>query len=54
MLKKIGHESSGSQVVKSQKISVFIVLSRWISSSSGYRLSKSNCTQTFIICKNSK
>ena len=35
MLKKIGHEPSGGQIVKSQKISVFIMLSCWISSSNG-------------------
>ena len=33
MLKKIGHEPSGGQIVKSQEISVFIMLSCWISSS---------------------
>ena len=33
VLKKIGHEQSGGQIVKSQEISVFIMLSCWISSS---------------------
>ena len=40
MLKKIGHEPSGGQIVKSQEISVFIMLSCWISSSNGNHLSK--------------
>ena len=35
MLKKIGREPSGDQIVKSQEISVFIMLSCWISSSNG-------------------
>ena len=33
VLKKIGHEQSGGQIVKSQEISVFIMLSCWIASS---------------------
>ena len=33
VLKKIGHEQSGGQMVKSQEIGVFIMLSCWISSS---------------------
>ena len=31
VLKKIGHEQSGVQIVKSQDISVFIMLSCWMS-----------------------
>ena len=29
VLKKIGHEQSGGQIVKSQEISIFIMLSCW-------------------------
>ena len=39
VLKKIGHEQSGGQIVKSQEVSVFIMLSCWISSSSWNHLS---------------
>ena len=35
MLKKIGYEPSGGQIVKSQKISVFIMLFCWINSRMG-------------------
>ena len=38
MLKKIGHEPSGGQIVKSQEISVFIMLSCWTSSSNWIHL----------------
>ena len=31
VLKKIGHEQSGGQIVKSQEMSGFIMLSCWIS-----------------------
>ena len=51
VLKKIGHEQSGGQIVKSQEISVFIMLSCWISSSNWNHLSRPNCTQTLILCK---
>ena len=51
VLKKIGHEQSGGQIVKSQEISVFIMLSCWISSSDWNHLSKPNCTQTLVLCK---
>ena len=51
VLKKIGHEPSGGQIVKSQEISVFIMLSCWISSSNENHFSRPNCTQTLIICK---
>ena len=40
VLKKIGHEQSGGQIVKSQEISVFIMLSCWISSSNWNHLSR--------------
>ena len=40
VLKKIGREASGCQIVKSQKISVFIMLSCWISSNNGNRISR--------------
>ena len=46
VLKKIGHEPSGGQIVKSQGISVFIMISCWISSNNGNHLSRPNCTQT--------
>ena len=36
---EIGHEPSGFQIVKLQKLSVFIILSCWINSSNGNRLS---------------
>ena len=51
MLKKIGHKPSGGQIVKSQKISVFIMLSCWISSSKDNRLKGLNGTQRNILCK---
>ena len=51
VLKTIGHEQSGGQIVKSQEISVFIVLSCWISSSHWNHLSRLNCTHTLILCK---
>ena len=51
MLKKIVHEPSGGQIVKSQEISIFIMLSCWISSSNRNHLSRPNCTQTLILCK---
>ena len=50
MLKKISHEPSGGQLVKSQKIGVFIMLSCWISSSNGNGLSRPKCAQTLILC----
>ena len=46
VLKKIGHDPNGGQIVKSQEITVFIKLSCWISSGNGNRLSIPNCTQT--------
>ena len=49
VLKKIGHEQSGGQIVKSQEISVFIMLSCWISSSNWNHISRLNCTQTSIL-----
>ena len=49
VLKKIGHEQSGGQIVKPQEISVFIMLSCWISSSNWNHISRSNCTQTPIL-----
>ena len=51
VLKKIGHEQSGGQIVKSQEISVFILLSCWISASNWNHLSRPNCTQTLILCQ---
>ena len=48
---KIGHEPSGGQIVKSQEISVFIMLSCWISLSNENHFSRPNCTQTLILCK---
>ena len=51
VLKKIGHEPSGDQIVKSQEISVLIMLSWWISSSNENPLNRPNCTQTLILCK---
>ena len=47
--KKIGHKPSRGQIVKSQKICVFIMLSCWISSSNGNLLSRPNGTQTLIL-----
>ena len=44
MYKKIGHGPSGGQIVKFQKISVFIMLSCWISSNNGNRVSRPKCT----------
>ena len=49
--KKNGHKPSRGQIVKSQKISVFIMLSCWISSSYGNLLSRPNGTQTLILFK---
>ena len=49
--KKNGHKQSRGQIVKSQKISVFIMLSCWISSSNGNLLSRPNDTQTLILFK---
>ena len=51
MLKKIAHEPSGGQIVKSQKMSVFYNALMLISSSNGTSLSRSQCTQTLILCK---
>ena len=51
MLKKICHEPSGGQIVKSQEISVFIMLSCRISSSNENHFSRPNCTQALILCK---
>ena len=51
MLKKIAHEPSGVQIVKSQKMSVFYNALMLISSSNGTSLSRSKCTQTLILCK---
>ena len=51
VLKKIGHESSGGQIVTSQKISGFAMTSCWINSSNVNRLSRPNCIQTLILCK---
>ena len=48
MLKKIGHEPSGGQIVKSQEISVFIMLFCLISSSNWIHFSRPNRTQTPI------
>ena len=44
VLKKIGHEQSGCKIVKTQEISVFIMLSCWISSSNWNHFSRPNCT----------
>ena len=49
MLKKIDHEPSGGQIVKSHEIIVFRLLSYKISSSNGNHLSRPNCTQTLIL-----
>ena len=51
VLKKIGHEQSGGQIVKSQEISVFTMLSCWISSSNWNHLTRPNCTQMLILRK---
>ena len=51
VLKKIGHEQSGGQIVKSQEISVFIMLSCQISLSNWNHLSRPTCIQTLILCK---
>ena len=51
MLKKIAHEPSGGQIVKSQKMSVFYNALMLISSSNGTSLSRSKCTQALILCK---
>ena len=45
VLKKIGHELSGGQIVKSHDISDFIMLSCWISFSNENHLNRPNCTQ---------
>ena len=50
MSEKIGHKPSGSQIVKSHKISDFIKLSSWISLSSRTHLSRPNGTQALILC----
>ena len=50
MLKKIVHEPRGGKLLKSQKISVFIMVICWISLSNGTSLSRTKCTQTLIIC----
>ena len=42
VLKKIGLEPSGGQIVKSQEISVLIMLSCWISSSNANHLRRPN------------
>ena len=47
--KKIGQKPSRGQIEKSQEISVFIVLSCWISPSNGNLLSRPNGTQTLIL-----
>ena len=51
MLQKIGHESSGGQIEKSQEISVLIMLSSWINLSNGNHLSRLNFTQTLNLCE---
>ena len=48
---KIGQKPSRGQIVKSQKSSVFIMLSCWISPSNRNLLSRPNGTQTHILCK---
>ena len=48
---KIGHKPSGGQIVKSHKISVFILLPCKIISSNGNRLSRPNHTETLILCQ---
>ena len=49
--KKIGQTPSRGQIVKPQKISVFIMLSCLISPSNGNLLGRSNGTKTLILCK---
>ena len=49
--KKIGQKPSRGQIVKSQKFSVFIMLSCWISPGNGNLLSRPNGTQTLFLCK---
>ena len=49
MLKIIGHKRSWGQIVKSDKISVFIMHSCWMSSSYGNRLSRPNGTYTLFL-----
>ena len=51
VLKKIGYDQSGGQIVKSREVSVFIMLSCWISPSNWNHLSRPNCTQTLILCE---
>ena len=51
MSTKNGQKPSRGQIVKSQKISVFIMLSCWISPSNGNLLSRPNGTQTVLLCK---
>ena len=51
VLKIIGHEQRWGQIVKSQEISVFIMLICWLSSRNWNHLSRLNCTQTLILCK---
>ena len=51
VLKKIGHEPSGGQIVKSQETSVLLMLYCWISSSNGNLISRPNCTQKRILCE---
>ena len=43
-LKEIGHEPSGGHMVRSRKISVFIMLSCRVSSSNGNHLCRPTCT----------
>ena len=49
MLKRMGHEPSGGQIVKSHEISSFIMHSRCISSMNGNHLSRRNGIQTIIL-----
>ena len=49
VLKKNGH--SKGQTVKSHKMSVFIMLSCWTSSSNADHLSRPNGTRTLILCE---
>ena len=51
MLKKFGHKPSGGQIVKSHRISVFIMLYSWTSSSNGNHLSRHDGSQLLILCK---
>ena len=48
---KMCHKPSGCQIVKSQKISIFIMLFCWISSSNRNCLSRQNGAHTLILCK---